>query len=132
MAAIASLWSHPMVRVGLALSGLGLLALAVARFALEQRKPPERCPAGMIVSGERCCGAGQTLNNGACAGRASSCSLGQEPNELGQCVARFGVVSLSGGVLEIGAADWDGAGDAVRFPRTQVAAFRLDVAEVTV
>ncbi|HYP87885.1 MAG TPA: SUMF1/EgtB/PvdO family nonheme iron enzyme, partial [Polyangiaceae bacterium] len=132
MSALARLWSQPMVRVGLGLTGLGLMALAVARFALGQRQPPERCPPGLALSGERCCGVGQTLVNGACRGRASSCSLGQELNEAGQCVARFGVVSLAGGVLDIGAADWDGASDGVRFPRTEVAAFRLDLAEVTV
>ncbi len=41
------------------------------------------------------------------------------------------VVNLSGGELYIGASDWDGENGAERFPRTQVAPFRLDVAEVT-
>jgi formylglycine-generating enzyme required for sulfatase activity len=131
MSTFASLWSHPMLRVGLALTGLGLCAWFTTRVALQQRKPPERCPAGMAAQGGLCCGAGQKLALGACSGRASSCSSAQELDDAGQCVARFGVVSFEGGELFIGAADWDGAGGAERFPRTRVAPFRLDVAEVT-
>lgn len=131
MPAIASLGSHPLVRAGLALTGLGLLAFGVVRFALEQRKPPERCAPGMVALGPRCCGAGQTLSGGACAGRAASCSSAQELDEVGRCVARFGVVSLEGGELTLGSADWDGSSGGERFPTTRVAAFRLDAAEVT-
>jgi formylglycine-generating enzyme required for sulfatase activity len=129
--ALGRFWSHPMVRVGLGLSGLGLCALGVVRFALGQRLPPGRCPNGMIASGPRCCGAGQALVDGACAGRATACASTQDLSPEGQCVARFGVVSLLGGELSIGATDWDGADGAERFPKTQVAPFRLDVAEVT-
>lgn len=124
-------WTHPLVRAGLALSGLFVLALGVARFALEQRRPPERCPQGMAAVGERCCGVGQSLKDGACTGAARSCSEAQELSDSRACVARLGVIALPGGVLEIGAADWDGASGGVRFPRTTVAAFRLDAAEVT-
>jgi formylglycine-generating enzyme required for sulfatase activity len=131
MRAFASLSLHPMLRVGLALTGLGLCAWFTTRVALSQRQPPERCAAGMTAQGGRCCGAGQTLVQGACTGRASSCSIAQELDETGQCVARFGVVSFEGGELYIGAADWDGASGGERFPRTRVAPFRLDVAEVT-
>ena len=120
-----------MLRAGLALTGLGLCAWATTRIALHQRRPPDRCPSGMNAVGGRCCGAGQKLERGACSGRARSCSLAQELDEAGQCVARFGVVSFEGGELFIGAADWDGATGGERFPRTRVAPFRLDVAEVT-
>jgi formylglycine-generating enzyme required for sulfatase activity len=130
MAAFASVFSHPMLRTGLALSGLGLCAWGVMRIALSQRQP-DRCPPGMQSVGARCCGQGQTLRGGACAGRAASCSSAQDPDENGQCVARFGVVSFAGGELYIGAADWDGESGGERFARTQVAPFRLDVAEVT-
>jgi formylglycine-generating enzyme required for sulfatase activity len=126
-----SFWSHPLLRAALALTGLGLLSFAVVRFALQQRHAPERCPAGMLALGARCCGAGQVLRDGACTERARSCSMAQELDEAGNCVARFGVVSLEGGELAIGSADWDGASGGERFPRTHVAAFRLDVAEVT-
>jgi hypothetical protein len=128
---LASLWAHPMLRAGLALTGLGLCAWGTARFALGQRQPPERCPAGMSSQGARCCGAGQRLEHGVCSGRASGCSSAQELNLDGQCVARFGVLGFEGGELFIGAADWDGSSGSERFPRTHVDAFRLDVAEVT-
>jgi formylglycine-generating enzyme len=131
MRGFAKLWSHPLARAGLALTSLGLCALAVTRFALRERHAPERCPEGMIALGARCCGAGQSFTDGACSGRALGCSIGQELNDAGQCVARFGVVSFQGGELFIGAADWDGASGGERFPRTHVAPFRLDVSEVT-
>ena len=130
MQAFANLFSHPLLRAGLALSGLGLCAWGVMRIALSQRQT-DRCPAGMQSAGARCCGQGQALNHGACSGLAVSCSSAQDPDERGQCVARFGVVSFAGGELFIGAADWDGESGGERFPRTQVAAFRLDVTEVT-
>lgn len=131
MRPLPSLWSHPMLRAALALTGLGLCAWGTTRIALQQRQPPDRCPAGMVAQGARCCGSGQTLLGEACTGRASSCSIAQELNDTGQCVARFGVVSFEGGELFIGATDWDGASGGERFPRTVVAPFRLDVAEVT-
>ena len=131
MPALASVFSHPLLRAGLALSGLGLCAWGVLQIALSQRQPPDRCPAGMQSAGARCCGQGQTLKAGACTGRAVSCSSAQDPDENGQCVARFGVVGFAGGELFIGAADWDGESGGERFARTQVAPFRLDVAEVT-
>src|SRR5687768_14607198 len=124
-------WAHPMVRAALAITGLGLLALAVLRFALGQREPPERCPAGMVAAGARCCGAGQTLVNDRCTGRATGCAVSQDLNPEGQCVARWGVVSLQGGELFIGAADWEGQTGGERFPRTRVEPFRIDVSEVT-
>ncbi len=120
-----------MLRVGLALAGLGLCAWATTRIAMQERQGPDRCPAGMAAQGARCCGLGQTLHGNACSGRARCCSTAQELNEGGQCVARFGVVSFEGGELFIGAADWDGESGGERFPRTRVAPFRLDVAEVT-
>ncbi|HXK17941.1 MAG TPA: SUMF1/EgtB/PvdO family nonheme iron enzyme [Polyangiaceae bacterium] len=131
MSAKAGVFSHPLLRVALALSGLGLCVWGVLRIALSQREPPDRCPAGMQSIQARCCGQGQTLQQGVCTGRATSCSSAQDPDEGGQCVARFGVASFLGGELFIGAADWDGASGGERFPRTQVAPFRLDVAEVT-
>jgi formylglycine-generating enzyme required for sulfatase activity len=120
-----------MLRVGLALAGLGLCAWATTRIALQERQASDRCPPGMVARGPRCCGAGQVLQGNACSGRATSCSTAQELDADGKCIARFGVVSFEGGELSIGATDWDGASGGERFPRTRVAAFRLDVAEVT-
>ena len=131
MEAFARIWAHPMVRAFLALTALGVCALGVTRFALRQRMPPDRCPSGMWLAQERCCGAGQGAEHGFCDGDAKSCSSAQERSSDGQCVARFGVVSLPGGELFIGAADWDGASGGERFPRTRVAPFRIDMSEVT-
>jgi formylglycine-generating enzyme len=131
MQALARVWSHPLLRAGLALGGLGLCAAVVARVALSERHDPERCPEGMRPLAARCCGAGQTLEAGACTGVAQSCSSAQQLVESGQCVARGAVVAFAGGELYIGAADWDGAAGGERFPRTRVAPFRLDAAEVT-
>lgn len=118
-------------RVVMALAALALGAALVTHLALRQRQAPERCPEGMALVGERCCGAGQTLENGACHGRARGCAIGQQLSEAGQCVARVGAVAFDGGELFIGAADWDGQSGGERFPRTRVAPFRLDVSEVT-
>lgn len=131
MLGLARLWAHPLARAGVALASLGLCAILVLHVALRERHAPERCPTGMTPLGARCCGGGQTLRDGACSGPALSCSIGQELDGAGQCVARAGVVSFAGGELFIGAADWDGAQGGVRFPRTHVAPFRLDVSEVT-
>jgi sulfatase modifying factor 1 len=131
MQPLPRLLAHPMVRVALAITGLGLLAFSVLRFALGQREPPDRCPSGMTAVGPRCCGAGQGLEAGQCSGRAASCAATQDANADGQCVARFGVVRLPGGELFIGAADWEGQTGAERFPRTRVEPFRIDVNEVT-
>lgn len=131
MSALSSRLSHPMLRVGLALAGLGLCAWATTQLAMQERQGPDRCPAGMAVQGARCCGAGQTRQGTGCVGRARSCSTAQQLDEDGQCVARFGVVDFRGGELFIGAADWDGESGGERFPRSEVAPFRLDVAEVT-
>lgn len=118
-------------RVVMALVALGLGVAVSTHLALRQRHAPGRCPEGMAQVGERCCGAGQSLSDGACRGVALGCSIGQQLTSSGQCVARVGVVSFAGGELFIGAADWDGQGEGERFPRTRVAPFRLDVSEVT-
>jgi formylglycine-generating enzyme len=129
--AVARLWRHPSVRAALALSGLGILSLGVAELALGQRSLPQRCPEGMSQAGPRCCGVAQAFRDGICSGLAVRCATTQDLNQRGQCVARGGVVRLAGGVLSIGAADWDGASGAERFPTTRVGPFRLDLVEVT-
>ena len=131
MAALPRVFAQRGLRLALGLVGIGLCVLLVSRFALEQHRPPERCPDGMSALGARCCGAGQTLVGDACKGPAQSCSSAQELDAGRQCVVRSGVVAFAGGELRIGAADWEGATGGERFPRTQVHAFRLDRSEVT-
>lgn len=119
-----------MLRVGMALAGLGLCGAITAHVALDQRRS-DRCPDGLSATGARCCGLRQLLVGQACTGPAEACSRTQDANERGACVARFGVVVVSGGELHIGAQDWDGATGSERFPRSRVPSFRLDVSEVT-
>jgi formylglycine-generating enzyme required for sulfatase activity len=123
--------SRPRLGLALALAALTLGAAWVTRLALQLRQTPERCPEGMALAGQRCCGVAQTLRDGACQGRARSCSSGQSLDAAGQCVARAFTVRISGGDLVLGAADWDGQEETERFPPTRVAPFRLDVSEVT-
>lgn len=131
MPAVARFWRSRAARIVLSLATLAACALGIAFLALEQRTPPERCPAGMALTGQRCCGVGQHLIAGACAGNASSCSSTQMLASDGQCIARHGLARLRAGELYIGAADWDGESGAERFPRTRVAEFRIDKTEVT-
>jgi formylglycine-generating enzyme len=132
MGHLAFLVRRPLARALLGLAVLSACALAVVKLALRERLPPDRCPAGMQLAGQRCCGARQRQERGACAGAASSCATPQLLRD-GQCVAVGGAAALPGGELFVGAADWDGArdGERERFPRTLVKAFRLDIAEVT-
>ena len=64
MSGFARFFAQPLVRAFLAVSGLGLLAAVVVHCALGQRLPPDRCPDGMVLSGERCCGVGQHQDAG--------------------------------------------------------------------
>src|SRR5258706_5420975 len=107
------------VRIGFALVATGLSAAAVARVALRTQSAPERCPEGLVSAGPRCCGGGQSFRDGACAGKATSCSALQALDDSGQCVARSEIVRIEGGVLALGATDWDGAPSA-NFPSTTV------------
>jgi formylglycine-generating enzyme required for sulfatase activity len=125
-----SFWSHPVLRAGLGLALLGLAGAITARLALDQRGS-DRCPAGLSAVGARCCGDRQLLVGQTCRGSAEGCAATQDADEHGACVARLGIVSVPGGDLFIGAADWDGATGSERFPHTAVEAFRLDVNEVT-
>lgn len=118
-------------RFALALGAFALGAVLVTLQALQLRRSPERCPEGMQLVGERCCGAEQSRSGEACGGVARACSRAQQITAAGQCVARSASVGFAGGELFIGASDWDGQSGGERFPRTRVAPFRLDVVEVT-
>lgn len=118
-------------RSALALGALAFGVVLVTLQALRLRRSPERCPEGMLLVGGRCCGAAQSLVGEACGGVARACSVAQQRTASGQCVARTASASFAGAELYIGASDWDGQGAGERFPRTRVAPFRLDVAEVT-
>ena len=130
MRAASSVFSRPGQRVVMAVVGLGLCAAITARLALEQRRKPERCPDGMVDLDTRCCGSGQSLSESGCSGRARSCSVAQELDESGRCVARSERISLRGGEISLGGADWDGS-SGERLGQAVVSPFRLDSVEVT-
>jgi formylglycine-generating enzyme required for sulfatase activity len=114
--------------VAAALGALTVFGVAVA--ARSRASAPVRCGRGMIALGPRCCGAGQTLEDGdRCAGAATSCAAPLAPSAAG-CTLEERVVPIAGGELVVGPGDWEAQGQVA--PRTlRVAAFRLDAFETT-
>lgn len=117
-------------RAAAAIAALASIAIVIQLAALE-RKPPVRCPAGLEVSGGRCCGVGQTLSARGCEGQAQSCAANQlwvsEEGRSG-CVLNDTPVSLPGGELPLGVVDWQ-----LTAPMSsiRVAPFAIDRGEVT-
>ena len=113
------------------IASLATIAIAVW-FGLRERQPPHTCADGFVRSGARCCGQGQALLEGRCVGSASACATGFQRFESGSstaCVVLERRVSLRGGKLPPGAADWQ----AVTLERElEVAPFAIDSSEVTV
>lgn len=117
------------------LSGAFAAAAAVAivvQLALQERTPPVRCPAGLLLVAGRCCGQGQTWVAGRCEGHPSACAARQSfhegDGELSGCVFVNERVVFPGGTLPPGTADWQ-LGSAPR--SLEVAPFALDSGEVT-
>ena len=114
-----------------AIASVAAIAIVIW-FGLREREPPLTCADGFVRSGARCCGLGQTLVEGRCAGAVTGCGSGFERLGTGVtsgCVVDERRVSLRGGKLPPGAADWQ----AVALERELVvAAFAIDSSEVTV
>jgi formylglycine-generating enzyme required for sulfatase activity len=114
-----------------AIASVAAIAIVIW-FGLREREPPLTCADGFVRSGARCCGLGQTLVEGRCAGVVTGCGNGFERHGAGVasgCVVEARRVSLGGGRLPPGAADWQ----AVALERElEVAAFAIDSSEVTV
>ena len=109
-------------------AGAALVVLAAVRGAHDGGEP-SRCARGLVAIGPRCCGVGQRLEGGQCAGEPSICADSQHVTPRG-CVAPEGRVSYAGGHLHIGPGDWEAQGVVV--PRdADVAPFSLDAFEVT-
>jgi sulfatase modifying factor 1 len=68
----------------------------VALVSASVRAVP-RCPRGLVALGPRCCGAGQTLRDGACVGTPATCSDGLAVTAEG-CVAPVSSVVIGRGV----------------------------------
>jgi formylglycine-generating enzyme required for sulfatase activity len=110
--------------------GVGVVAIAiVVLLARAKAGPPARCVDGMIPLGARCCGEGQHLDGDRCVGAPTRCARGLEVTPRG-CVASPRIVAIAGGLLRVGAGDFEAQG--VVTPReVNVASFRLDALEVT-
>jgi formylglycine-generating enzyme required for sulfatase activity len=100
-------------------------------FGLHERQPPETCPDGLERVGARCCGIGQSLVEGRCAGALRGCGADQRAvgtAHAASCVVEHAKIQLAGGRLPPGAADWQRvSGDT----ELQVGPFAIDRGEVT-
>lgn len=105
--------------------------VATTRLAEQHAGVPLRCGDGLVAIGARCCGEGQTLSGDMCVGAPSRCAATQERTHEG-CVARRHRVTIAGGTLTLGPADWEAQGvvDAreLRVGTIDVDAFELDIA----
>ncbi|MGC4090643.1 MAG: SUMF1/EgtB/PvdO family nonheme iron enzyme [Polyangiaceae bacterium] len=118
-------------RVASAVAAAAAIAIVV-QLALLERTPPVRCPGGMVLSGSRCCGHGQSFGANHCEGRANACGPRQRfqesEGEPSGCVFENERVQFEGGTLPAGAADWQVSSGSNSL---EVKPFALDSAEVT-
>lgn len=108
-----------------------VLLVAVAAWGLRERGETARCGEGFGVLGTRCCGAGQALAAGRCAGTPTACGPLHEPTELG-CVLKnpAAKVTIPGADFHVGPGDWEAQG--VVNPRdVHVRSFQIDAYEVS-
>ncbi|WP_437576601.1 formylglycine-generating enzyme family protein [Sorangium sp. So ce887] len=115
-------------KAGLA-AGAALLIVGITALAHHRAGPPARCAPGMVAIGPRCCGEGQRLEAGRCAGAPGRCGAGLAPTPAG-CVAPSATVRISAGTLRLGPSDWEAQG-VVEAREVFVSAFALDAFEVT-
>jgi formylglycine-generating enzyme required for sulfatase activity len=113
-----------------ALAALAALLIGVVGWLAGLRAaPPARCAAGMIAAGPRCCGEGQLLEAGRCAGPPRRCAAGLALTPEG-CVGRRPPVRIDAGTLRVGPGDWEAQG-VVERREVFVPAFSIDALEVT-
>ncbi|WP_437966928.1 SUMF1/EgtB/PvdO family nonheme iron enzyme [Sorangium sp. So ce260] len=110
-------------------AGAALLIAGITVLARHRAGPPARCAPGMVALGPRCCGEGQRLEAGRCAGAPSRCGAGLAPTPAG-CVAPSATVRIPAGTLRLGPSDWEAQG-IVEAREVFVPAFSLDALEVT-
>ncbi len=119
-----------------AVFGLGTVAVGVwaAYLGLMLRTPSERCGAGLVALGPRCCAEGQSLGDGhVCLGEPTSCPAGFELTKLGEvvgCARSDERVTIQGGSIVLGPSDWQNQGS-VETRTLRVQNFVLDQSEVT-
>lgn len=110
--------------------GAALVALAAYR-GLKDSAAPSRCAEGLVPLGARCCGEGQRLEAGRCAGAPAACAAGMKVTP-GGCVPSDPAarIVLPGGHLRIGPGDWEAQG-VVAPHEADVPALAMNVYEVT-
>lgn len=108
-------------------------SLVVVRIAQNTWTGTDKCPAGMISLGPRCCAEGQRLRDGHCTGRPGRCPAGMRVTEKPTpgCAAEPRRVAFSGGLVRIGPQDWEAEG-VIEPHQAKVEPFDLDALEVTV
>ncbi|XXY54808.1 SUMF1/EgtB/PvdO family nonheme iron enzyme [Sorangium sp. So ce269] len=110
-------------------AGAALLIGVVVALARHRGGPPARCAPGMVALGPRCCGDGQRLEAGRCAGAPSRCGAGLTVTPAG-CIAPGATVFIAAGTLRLGPSDWEAQG-IVDSRAVFIPAFSLDAFEVT-
>lgn len=122
-----------LVATGAVIGGAAAIFFVV-RLARRQRRQPERCPPGLVAMGPRCCGVGQHMDHGRCAGKPLQCASDMTRSTLADhpgCVVIDRRIRYKGGTLHLGASDWEAPG--ISRPHTVVVKpFEMDAAEATV
>lgn len=111
---------------------LGLLGLGFLPSCEPSSHLPQRCGAGLVERGARCCPSSQQLVKGQCGGAVTQCPQGfhlaQHPRT--GCVHDGGIVPIPARSIELGPDDWGGGTASAE--RGVVPAFFMDRTEVTV
>jgi formylglycine-generating enzyme len=111
---------------------LGLLGLGFLPACEPSSHLPQRCGAGLVERGARCCPSSQQLVKGECGGAVTQCPQGfhlaQHPRT--GCVHDGGIVRLPTRSIELGPDDWGGG--VASTERLEVMGFLMDLTEVTV
>ena len=101
---------------------------AVVALARRDAADPARC-AGLVAMGTRCCAEGQEQRGDSCVGRPARCPPPFAMTERG-CVASAERIVIAGGLLRIGAGDWEAEGRVVAH-ETRMEPFAIDSLEIT-
>ncbi len=100
----------------------------VTALARRDSADPARC-GGLVAMQNRCCAVGQTQEGGACLGRPTQCPAPLVAMDMG-CAAKVERIPMAGGILRVGAGDWEAEGR-VPAKETTVAPFAIDSIEIT-
>jgi hypothetical protein len=123
----------PASRVVVAALGLGLavsLLVLGVRYGIAHHPEPARCPKGLVALDAYCCGQGQTLTLGQCAGQATACASSHVLTD-GTCAPKAARVRIPSGTLNLAVSDWESLATNGS-QHEAVAEFWLDATEVTV